>query len=300
MAEEMTRKTYEWEVTFVVEGWFPQVLPKSINKDCVLSCIKTPKGETINMLTLTIHREYAPSKTEITEVQKFALEEAERIASLYSLSIRPMKVLRLKSLDQVTAFQGERYHSETLTITVPRLAIPELTWSEKVKSLQDIIGQSFREYLLLALTNFGLAMWVFETKLKFLHLMMCMEGLFNDGPQELRYRISHRLANLLGKTEERRQEIFSDFSALYDKRNKLVHSLKPIEVSGKDQDLLISYSKCSLIAFLKLRKKKDAALKEIDKAVYDTQTRNDLQKICEDAIEALEIDRSRILGLEKK
>jgi hypothetical protein len=132
-----------------------------------------------------------------------------------------------------------------------------------------------------------------------LHLMMYMEGLFNESSQELRYRISHRLANLLGKTEERRQEIFNDFYSLYDKRNKLVHSIKPVEVSNKDQALLTSYSKCSLIAFLKLRKKKDVALKEIDKAIYDTETRTALQKICEDAIKASETDRSMILELGK-
>jgi hypothetical protein len=51
--------------------------------------------------------------------------------------------------------------------------------------------------------------------------MICIEALFNTSSQEIRKTISHRIANLLGKTIELRSDFYNEMLKLYKIRNDL-------------------------------------------------------------------------------
>lgn len=167
------------------------------------------------------------------------------------------------------------------------MACMHAMWSEGIGFVKEIETPSPKEYISLALSFYNLALWS-ETKSSFLNSMICIEALYNNSPQELRYRLSHRTANLLGRTENLRRIIFKDMSDFYSKRNKIVHGLKPFEVSNEDRELLLTYSKYSITAFLKLKQKKSRILNEIDEAIYDEERRKQIQEEIKDVLESLE------------
>ncbi len=285
MNRQANEKSFEWKIKFLVEGAFPSKLPKAITEECILEQFANEEKSRA-ILRVRVRSKYIPSKAEVERVRKIAYEKAQRTITLYSVFLGLLKILKLVSVHQVTPYEGKSHYLITAE-TKFTVAIPDKTWVEGTKFLEEIGTSQFEEYLSLALSHYSLASWM-EPKSRFLNLMICMEALYNKDPQELRYRMSHRVANLLGRTEEMRKRMFDDFSVLYNKRNELAHGLKPVEISSDDNKLLLHYSKFSLLAFLKLRQKKQKVLDTIDNAVYDTKAREDIQHRVENIIEALE------------
>lgn len=94
-----------------------------------------------------------------------------------------------------------------------------------VNEFLDTIRIPFEQpYLALAHENFDQSYEVEDPKLKFLLLMIAMEVMFNDGPQELRYRIARGAGVLLGRTEDESGKLFRLTKSLYDARSLLVHT----------------------------------------------------------------------------
>jgi len=280
-------KSFEWKVNYVVEGLLPSELPKTINKECDLEKFAEGKGDEVKaLLSVKILRPSIPSDKEEEEVRKIALEKAERLVNIYSLFVGRLRILQEASIEQVTPYEGKRRLSKTLPIRA-RVLLPGKTWCERSKFLKETETVPLENYLSLALSHYSLAQWT-EPKSSFLNLMVCIEALYNVNAQEIRYRISHRVANLLGRTEKLRQRIFNDMLDLYSKRNDLVHGIKPVNVSEKDTKLLWAYSEYSLMAFLKLRPKKKDILGEIDEVIYDEERRKQIQENISDILESLE------------
>lgn len=76
--------------------------------------------------------------------------------------------------------------------------------------------------------------------------MIALETLFNDGTQEVRYRIARGAAVFLGKSIRESQNIFKDVKKLYDKRSTLVHTGDPKKINTSDLFLLQNYVRDSL------------------------------------------------------
>ncbi|MDD5178508.1 MAG: HEPN domain-containing protein [Candidatus Nanoarchaeia archaeon] len=125
------------------------------------------------------------------------------------------------------------------------------------KFLRDFKFPLDKPYLQLAFENFEESYHVHGNDLAFLLNMIALEILFNDGPMELKYKISRNAAVLLGKNIDDFKIIFKDIKSLYDLRSGLVHS--GISNKIKDDDLirLQDYIRRSIkkIADLKLDKK---------------------------------------------
>jgi hypothetical protein len=83
-----------------------------------------------------------------------------------------------------------------------------------------------QDYLQLAYEHFEESYSAGSLRLKFLALMIALEVLFNDGPQELRYRVSRAAALVLGRDRDEARTVFKEVQILYDKRSKLVHTGK--------------------------------------------------------------------------
>lgn len=111
----------------------------------------------------------------------------------------------------------------------PHKDIPyTLTVSEK-----DELGQFLKKYttplkpefLQLAFENLDQSYSVEHDELAFLTLMIGVEVIFNDGKQELKYRITRGMAILLGTLYSPR-EIYDKMRKLYDMRSRLVHTAR--------------------------------------------------------------------------
>jgi len=102
------------------------------------------------------------------------------------------------------------------------------------------------EYLQLAFETFLLSYEAHDDRLSFLALMIALETLFNDGNQELRYRLARGSAVFLGKSSRESHHIFNDIRKLYDKRSTLVHTGDSKKLSSSDLLLLQNYVRDSL------------------------------------------------------
>jgi len=126
----------------------------------------------------------------------------------------------------------------------------------------------------------------------FISAVISMEALFNEGPADIRYKLSHRAAFLLGLCGMDPIETFNKLKDFYNKRSKLVHGGGTLPYEP-DRCLVSTYTRRSLIIFLillsnkkrkeisknkKKAKPKDELLKEIDHAMLDPKMRNSLKK----------------------
>lgn len=278
-------KKFEWKVNFVAEGVFPSKLPKTLNDKCVLAELEGNAA----LLSVKVFRDSIPSNAEVQNVKKIAVETATELANLYSLFIAPLKIVMVESLEQITPYEGKKY-ATLKQLRVPfKIDLPDEEWDRRFNEFKESKNFPTRDYLSLALSHYRLARTLgLDLKSEFLNLMICIESLYNKDPQEIRFRISTRIANLLGRTEELRKKIYTDMLYLYKKRNDIIHGLKPVAVSNEDMQLLLTYSKTSLIAFLKLGQKKKTILDEIDEVIFDNKKREQIQEQIKDILEKFE------------
>jgi hypothetical protein len=167
----------------------------------------------------------------------------------------------------------------------------------EVPNLQKVLDSTavpFKKgFLQLAFDFFELESTIRNIALRFLVLMISLEVLFN--PSEMP-RISHTVASnaskLLGESEQRRSEIYSELRELYKKRSSLVHQgiydyssyltsvapdfenlkINPVEARGEKASTFIQpmdlrqlrhYVRSSILKSLKIDKRKDDLLKSL-------------------------------------
>jgi hypothetical protein len=95
--------------------------------------------------------------------------------------------------------------------------------------------------------------------------MIALEALYSDSAQELRHKLSVRVAWMLGETPQERLEIASRMRALYDLRSAIVHG-RPVTIGNNDIQTTESYVRDSIIRLLRRRDKptKERILRELD------------------------------------
>lgn len=122
----------------------------------------------------------------------------------------------------------------------------------------------------------------------FISAMISMEALFNEGSSDIKYKISHRAAFLLGLCGINPVEAFEKLKDFYKKRNNLVHGVATL-THDPDRHFVSKYTRRSIIIFLILLKneerrklsrknRKIEMLKEIDYAMLNEEKRKSLKK----------------------
>lgn len=100
--------------------------------------------------------------------------------------------------------------------------------------------------------------------------MIAAEVLFNDGAQELRYRISRGIAVLLSQTANEGKEIFRTMRKLYDKRSLLVHTGTASDLGMEDVRLLRGLVRRAIVRLSVLRLSKAQLSELLTTAGFDT------------------------------
>jgi hypothetical protein len=79
--------------------------------------------------------------------------------------------------------------------------------------------------------------------------MIALEALYSDSAQELRHKLSVRVAWMLGETPQERLEITSRMRELYDLRSAIVHG-RPATIGNNDIQATEGYVRDSIIRLL--------------------------------------------------
>jgi len=188
----------------------------------------------------------------------------------------------------------------SLRVSLPEEAISDIEiYAPKFISY---IGKLHDKYIDVVSENdfMGIALdYFYEAQKKFVYnnegfisTMISMEALFNESPTDIKYKLAHRAAFLLGLCDIEPIEPIEAFEKLkdfYDSRSKLVHGGERTIRFDPDRYLISDYSRRSIIIFLILlkneerrkrgqKKQKGEILKEIDYAMLDEEKRKSLKR----------------------
>jgi len=142
----------------------------------------------------------------------------------------------------------------------------------------------------------------------FICAVICLEALFNEGTSDIRYKIAHRAAFLMGLVETNGTEIFENLKHIYRYRNSLLHGQGASGRNpGSSTYKVERYARRSLIIFLILLRQKRRntvarkyrkleLLKEIDHAMLDTTKAERLRKEIERGMGAFQLSVPRTYG----
>jgi len=126
----------------------------------------------------------------------------------------------------------------------------------------ELLKKYFREYDIFSTSKFDLAVSYFNRNYSqhfltniFLDTMIVLENLFlRNANQELKYKLSMRMAYILGGNDkEKREEIFNFIKESYDIRSKIVHGGEIQELDEQRVFQLRELTKDSLKIFFKER-----------------------------------------------
>lgn len=138
----------------------------------------------------------------------------------------------------------------------------------------------------------------------FISAMISLESLFNEGPSDIKYKLSHRASFLLGLSGVESVEAFEKLKALYNTRSKLVHG-GGASSHDPDRGLISRYTRKAIIIFLILlkneerrgvgkKRRKENLLKEIDHAMLDINGRTRLEKEIKKGLRNFELKIPRV------
>jgi len=186
-------------------------------------------------------------------------------------------------------------YSASVRVSFPKEVIPEVeNYAHKfigfIGKLHDkyIDVVSENEFIEIALGYFYEAQKKFVYNNEgFISAVISMEALFNEGPTDIKYKLAHRAAFLLGLCNIDSVEAFEKLKDFYDNRSTLVHGGCTIP-DDPDRYLVSKYTRQSIIIFLILlkneerrkiarKKRKREILKEIDYAMLNEEKRKSLK-----------------------
>lgn len=150
---------------------------------------------------------------------------------------------------------------------------------EVFKTNENILRSS--PYLMNAVHFFHYSNLTERIEEKLIDLVISLEALYLTERMELGYRLSLRVASLIGHLYNDRtvQQIAEEIRNLYDKRSSIVHG-DPEKITNDEILRLESYVRRSIQMFLKLSatKSKSDVLKLVDASLFDDKIKEFLRK----------------------
>lgn len=179
--------------------------------------------------------------------------------------------------------------SPSIKVTIKPLRPKEelnrsLRFTAKLMNLLDLDNRT-KSYLRVAIDYLLNSKTTERNEDRLINCMIAIEALFG-GRNELKYRISHRVASLLGKNDGSREEIFTTMKKLYDKRSDIVHGRKT-ELTEGDVRAGQSYLSDAIDCFLALSQKhsREYIHQTLDNAVINNKKREEFQKECDKLVQ---------------
>ena len=138
----------------------------------------------------------------------------------------------------------------------------------------------------------------------FISCMISMEALFNEGPSDIKYKLSHRAAFLLGLCGMDSIQAFGKLKDFYNTRSKLVHGGGDLPYDP-DRHLASFYTRRCITIFLILlqnasrreigkKQRKNELLLEIDHAMLNIDHRKQLKNEIKKGLKHFELPVPRV------
>lgn len=190
----------------------------------------------------------------------------------------------------------KKFGSVSFKVIIPPEAITDM--EQYAHKFIGFIGKLHDKYISIVTDNEFIEIaldYFYEAEKKFIYsdegfinATISMEALFNEGPSDIKYKLSLRAAFLLGLCGMDPIEAFEKIKTLYNKRSKLVHGRGSLN-HDPDRHLISKYTRRSIIMFLILlsnkerqgiskNNRKSEILKEIDHAMLNEESRPLLKK----------------------
>lgn len=138
----------------------------------------------------------------------------------------------------------------------------------------------------------------------FINAMISLEALFNENPNDIKYKLSHRASFMLGLCDIDPVEAFETLNTHYKYRSKIVHGGSTLP-HDPNTHLVTQYTRKTIIMFLillnskerhqiKKKQRKIELLKEIDYAMFDENKRKSLKQEIKKGIKDFRLKIPRI------
>lgn len=144
----------------------------------------------------------------------------------------------------------------------------------------ELIQKENNDYIKIAMDYFRLGMMEYRKENSIVDFFIALEALFSKERSEIQYRISNRMATLLGMDINHRKTILRKVRELYGIRSKIVHGSKTV-IDEADRLLLIRWIRESILRFLVLSnvyQNHDEVIELIDDAAIENSIRVELIK----------------------
>jgi hypothetical protein len=282
-------KNQLWQRNFIISGLIPdQVKLKRkiwLKKGEVLL---DKKGDQLYAYVLGDDRDWSQNEERITAYLRFCSLISTKAADVES---RGATGIRLKE-----ELGTGRVISASVTSRLPEEAVADV--ENYAHRFIGFIGRLHDKYINVVAENEFMEIaldYFYEAQRKFVYsnegfisAVISLEALFNEGPADIKYKLAHRAAFLLGLCDVEPMEAFEKLKGFYNNRSKLVHGGGPIP-HDPDRNLVSRYTRQSIIIFLILlrneerrkiarNRRKSETLKEIDYAMLNEQKRSVLKK----------------------
>lgn len=217
---------------------------------------------------------------ETTEAQTIAIKKIELFLNLYYLcSFNALSISQKHQIDIKNIQTGEMMSTIKVHIT-PKKQFDQQDFFYILTNYFENIFKSKDEYLQIATSYFRRGRLDDYFDSKFIDWFIALESLYSKGEErtEMRFRLSNRIATMLGTTMEERVFIQDKFKKLYDLRSAVVHGSKSLSPNA-DTALVFTWLKESILRFLELSKNysHDEIVSKIDNAMIDNKISINIQ-----------------------
>jgi hypothetical protein len=186
-------------------------------------------------------------------------------------------------------------YTATVSVSLPDVEVGDI--EQYAPKFLRFIGKLHDRYIDIVKENDFLKIalkYFYEAEKKFVYnnegfisAMISMEALFSEGSSDIKYKLSHRAAFVLGLSGLDSLETFKKLKVFYKNRSKLIHG-EEILKHDPDRFLVSKYTRRALIIFMILlknnkrlsisvKKRKEEILQEIDNAMLDKDIRKSLK-----------------------
>ena len=156
--------------------------------------------------------------------------------------------------------------------------------TDERRKVGKILSDKERKYVRNALEYFYKSLGEDEIKKRLIDLIISLESLFSPGI-EIRYRVSVRMATMLGYIGKDKKRVFDLVYDFYNKRNHIVHGDTEINIEWKEFYEFESYVQDCCRIYLYLNMKRRDVLNMLDESIIHDAAKNELEKIIQLAYE---------------
>ncbi|MFZ0184382.1 MAG: hypothetical protein WAL88_06055 [Nitrosotalea sp.] len=295
----------DYQVEFHVNTIFPSELKPQITKDIKViqeyASIDEPDTTVVSVTT---------ESDSFFNAIKFCRKELNQFLGFYSATtlnhpkIIPSDKIPISATRLTGSREIQEFRNFDDTTEYSDWNFNPVVFTSHILKYFPLLSNSGNEYLYVAIDYLRRARFEIADDIVILDCFIALEALFFKSSEktELTYRLSNRVATLLGKNNEHRVKLREEISNLYDMRSRIVHG-DHISLGENPFGPLLIYVREAIMRFLMLSVKyttHNEIIKKLDDAAIDNSIRDDLRNESSELFEVIQKEILRLVEEERK